>query len=346
MTPGQGGWHIIYTNKPVSNSYTQNGVPDVLVGSFVKRYDNENLDEKFITFDFSSEVQLDANQLYWIGVSKVGSALSIARFNDNLGAHGMHLYYNTGFTEPNRMTTTPAFQTPLSNGTFNIKDGSFWFRLFNPNAAVGKGTKGDTGDTGPAGPQGIQGENGLQGPQGEQGPQGIKGDTGDAGPQGAKGDTGDVGPQGEQGIQGIQGPKGDDGIQGPAGETGPQGEQGMPGVQGPQGEQACKDQRRRWRQATAKEYFITAESGQYLVDSVPNGTLHLLRNQKYVLSINAMVIISCPERSGEYSSDNVYNDGIVIEGSRDNGKLIFTVPQSAPDTLYYACEYHSTMVGK
>ena len=44
-------------------------------------------------------------------------------------------------------------------------------------------------------------------------------------------------------------------------------------------------------------------------------------------------------------SFNQYNEGITNNGA-SIGKLTFTVPNDAPSTLYYNCQYHGSMTGK
>jgi len=48
--------------------------------------------------------------------------------------------------------------------------------------------------------------------------------------------------------------------------------------------------------------------------------------------------------SGAYSSGNVYSTGIT-NGGEDVGYILVELPQNAPDSLYYACQYHSSMQG-
>jgi len=48
--------------------------------------------------------------------------------------------------------------------------------------------------------------------------------------------------------------------------------------------------------------------------------------------------------SGAYSSGNVYSTGITGNGT-ESGHIIVELPQNAPDNLYYACQYHSSMAG-
>ena len=48
---------------------------------------------------------------------------------------------------------------------------------------------------------------------------------------------------------------------------------------------------------------------------------------------------------GSYSMGNIYTSGISPASGIDNGIFTFIVPYDAPDTLYYVCEFHSSMRG-
>ena len=86
-------------------------------------------------------------------------------------------------------------------------------------------------------------------------------------------------------------------------------------------------------------------SGAYLIDNVSNGTIQLVRGNTYNLVITAtghpFWIQTVP---GGHSSSNIYNSGITNNGT-ESGTIIFVVPNDAPDTLYYACQFHSSMQG-
>ncbi len=87
-------------------------------------------------------------------------------------------------------------------------------------------------------------------------------------------------------------------------------------------------------------------TGGYTIDGVNNGDISLIRGNTYNLVINA---VGHPfwiqSVSGGYSSGNIYSSGITNNGT-ENGTITFTVPTNAPNTLYYACQYHSSMQGR
>ncbi len=94
------------------------------------------------------------------------------------------------------------------------------------------------------------------------------------------------------------------------------------------------------------DFVITNQgSGAYLIDGVSNDTITLVRGQTYLLEINApghpFWIQTVP---APYSASDVYNDGITNNGT-DAGVIEWTVAQSAPSTLYYVCQFHSSMAG-
>jgi hypothetical protein len=96
----------------------------------------------------------------------------------------------------------------------------------------------------------------------------------------------------------------------------------------------------------ASDLLITNDgTGAYLIEGVPNDTITLLRGETYSIVIDAPGHPFWVQTvSGAYSSGNVYNDGITNNGT-DQGVLTWIVQESAPNTLYYACEFHSSMQG-
>jgi hypothetical protein len=94
------------------------------------------------------------------------------------------------------------------------------------------------------------------------------------------------------------------------------------------------------------DYYIT-NSGMsgYLVNGVLNGPINIEKGKKYRITVNAVGHPFWIQTvSGGYSSGNLYSTGITNSGT-DNGSILIELPQSAPDNLYYACQYHSSMAG-
>ncbi|MDT7828635.1 hypothetical protein RQM65_08160 [Pricia sp. S334] len=84
-------------------------------------------------------------------------------------------------------------------------------------------------------------------------------------------------------------------------------------------------------------------NGNGLTDAV-NPDFTLTRGQTYEFDVNAPghpFLIKSVQSTG---TDETYEDGVDDNGATD-GKVTFTVPMDAPDTLYYACEFHSPMTG-
>jgi hypothetical protein len=94
------------------------------------------------------------------------------------------------------------------------------------------------------------------------------------------------------------------------------------------------------------DYYITnSGSGTYLVNGVSNGPVEFIKGKKYRVHIAAAGHPFWIQTvSGAYSSSNVYSTGIIGNGTQ-SGHIIVELPQDAPDNLYYACEFHSSMAG-
>ena len=94
------------------------------------------------------------------------------------------------------------------------------------------------------------------------------------------------------------------------------------------------------------DFFVTNDgSSAYLIDGVSNDTITVERGQTYAININAtghpFWIQSVP---APYDEINVYNIGVANNGA-EIGNILWTVAQDAPDTLFYACQIHSSMGG-
>ena len=77
-----------------------------------------------------------------------------------------------------------------------------------------------------------------------------------------------------------------------------------------------------------------------------NATLTLIRGRTYKFSINASGHPFRINTSNTTGTGAAYVNGTaVINNGAAVGDIYFTVPDTAPDTLYYNCEYHSSMAG-
>jgi hypothetical protein len=92
-------------------------------------------------------------------------------------------------------------------------------------------------------------------------------------------------------------------------------------------------------------YIANFGTGSYTVNGVANGLITFERGKKYRIHMNATGHPFWIQTvSGAYSSGNVYSTGIT-NGGEDAGYILVELPQNAPDNLYYACEFHSSMSG-
>jgi hypothetical protein len=106
----------------------------------------------------------------------------------------------------------------------------------------------------------------------------------------------------------------------------------------------------RWRKTYSflgNESFTVTNSGAgaYVVAGVSNPTFNLVKGNTYTFVINASGHPFWIQTvSGGYSSGDVYSTGTTNLGT-DNGTITWVIPTDAPDTLYYACQFHSSMQG-
>ena len=161
---------------------------------------------------------------------------------------------------------------------------------------------------------GVKGEKGQKGEQGDKGQKGQKGIIGDAN----KGQKGEIGPEG-----------GDGGV-GDKGNVGQKGEKGTKGIQG---------------DINAGTFNVTLNGVQnrYLIDSVEQPTLRLVRGFRYNFNVNVSGHPFWIKTSQSTGTGNGAS-GVTNNGAQ-TGTIVFDVPLSAPSTLYYICQYHSYMYG-
>jgi urea transporter len=95
-----------------------------------------------------------------------------------------------------------------------------------------------------------------------------------------------------------------------------------------------------------EQAFSVTNSGSsaYIVDGLSNPTLTLTRGRTYQFIINALNHPFWIKTSATTGTGNVYNQGVNNNGIT-NGTITFTVPLDAPNTLFYICQFHSSMGG-
>jgi hypothetical protein len=82
----------------------------------------------------------------------------------------------------------------------------------------------------------------------------------------------------------------------------------------------------------------------YRIDGVNNPTLTLIRGHTYIFHVDALGHPFYIKTNFSIGTGNAFNTGVTSNGN-DNGDVVFVVPQSAPNTLFYNCAVHSTMRG-
>jgi uncharacterized protein YjbI with pentapeptide repeats len=87
-------------------------------------------------------------------------------------------------------------------------------------------------------------------------------------------------------------------------------------------------------------------SGAYVINSSSNPTLTVIRGMRYILSVNASGHPFWIQTvSGAYSSGNIYSNSSIVNNGEDVGTIVWEVALDTPNTLYYACQFHSSMQG-
>lgn len=94
--------------------------------------------------------------------------------------------------------------------------------------------------------------------------------------------------------------------------------------------------------------YAVTNSGMsaFLIDGVSNPTLTLARGQTYSFTVTALghpFWITTARGAGDTAA-NAFSQGVTGNGASP-GTLVFTVPASAPSTLFYQCSFHDPMGG-
>lgn len=99
-----------------------------------------------------------------------------------------------------------------------------------------------------------------------------------------------------------------------------------------------------------KKFTVTnSGSGAYVfsgagTSSDSNPDLYLVRGETYTFSVNASGHPFYINTASGTGTGNAYSDGTSNNGV-EVGTIELTVQQDAPETLYYNCQYHSSMAG-
>lgn len=93
--------------------------------------------------------------------------------------------------------------------------------------------------------------------------------------------------------------------------------------------------------------FTVLNSGNtnYVINGVSDPNLSLQRGRTYTFEINTPGHPFWIKTSQVAGTGNAYNTGVTNNGA-DSGTLTFAVPGSAPNTLFYICEFHPAMTGR
>jgi collagen type VII alpha len=162
------------------------------------------------------------------------------------------------------------------------------------------------------------GATGATGPQGSPG-----GATGATGIQGNVGATGSTGPVGSTGL----GATGATGVPGQNGATGPAGATGATGLVG-----------------GITYSVIPVPDSSYFINGQNNPDLPLIRGFTYYFQLNSANHPFWIKTDRVIGTANAFQEGVINNGI-SVGTIRFTVPQTAPDRLYYVCLYHPAMSG-
>ena len=127
---------------------------------------------------------------------------------------------------------------------------------------------------------------------------------------------------------------------GSGGESDPYGESGSTSESGGGGSEAPDPFSFDITNSGASAYVFNSND----LENEQNPTITLKRGEIYTLNMNSpghpLIIKSVQEAS----ASNPYNEGITNNGI-DSGTITIEVTEDTPDTLYYICEFHSSMAG-
>ena len=85
----------------------------------------------------------------------------------------------------------------------------------------------------------------------------------------------------------------------------------------------------------------------FSINGAANPTLTLIRGQTYVFNVTVFghPFYITTARGADEAQTNQFSDGVTGNGAFPDFPLTFTVPATAPATLFYQCSFHDPMGG-
>jgi hypothetical protein len=94
--------------------------------------------------------------------------------------------------------------------------------------------------------------------------------------------------------------------------------------------------------------LVTVDNGKYIFTGFMDGenpTLQLTRGETYTFEVRASGHPLWIKTNRSTGVENQYNEGVSNNGLQ-TGTLTFRVPETAPNRLFYNCQFHETMRGE
>ncbi len=85
-------------------------------------------------------------------------------------------------------------------------------------------------------------------------------------------------------------------------------------------------------------------ASDYVFNNVIDPTLTLRRGTTYTFNLTVSGHPFYIKTAQVTGTGSAYNDGVTTNGA-ETGAFTFTVPMTAPNTLYYICSLHGAMTG-
>jgi hypothetical protein len=92
-------------------------------------------------------------------------------------------------------------------------------------------------------------------------------------------------------------------------------------------------------------FTVTASNTQdYTINGQNDPTIEVIRGETYTFEVNASGHPFWIKSVQSTGTGNAYDDGVTNNGTQ-SGTISWTVPNDAPSTLYYNCQFHVNMTG-